>query len=111
MIAVLEGIRICRKGFPNRMYHVDFVQRYALLAPEEAKSVKDLSKDAMPAADKMLKKLVKQGKLNDEQFRLGTTKVRFLAFALSMKDWFRSSSRPEWWRTWRTYGTLDSRFC
>lgn len=24
---VLEGIRICRKGFPNRMYYPDFKQR------------------------------------------------------------------------------------
>jgi len=29
---VLEGIRICRKGFPNRTLHEDFKQRYAILA-------------------------------------------------------------------------------
>ncbi|KAH9493881.1 Myosin-16 [Dermatophagoides farinae] len=30
---VLEGIRICRKGFPNRMVYPDFKQRYTILAP------------------------------------------------------------------------------
>ena len=29
---VLEGIRICRKGFPNRMIFTEFTQRYAILA-------------------------------------------------------------------------------
>ncbi|KAJ8923287.1 hypothetical protein NQ315_001844 [Exocentrus adspersus] len=30
---VLEGIRICRKGFPNRMVYPDFKLRYMILAP------------------------------------------------------------------------------
>jgi len=33
---VLEGIRICRKGFPNRVIYNDFRVRYAILAPKEA---------------------------------------------------------------------------
>merc|ERR1719365_479109 len=33
---VLEGIRICRKGFPNRVLYLDFRTRYAILAPKEA---------------------------------------------------------------------------
>jgi len=69
---VLEGIRICRKGFPNRTQHADFVQRYAILAPEEANSSKT---DFKTVADKMLKRLVKQGDLKDEEFKVGMTKV------------------------------------
>lgn len=38
---VLEGIRICRKGFPNRTIHKDMKQRYAVLAANEAKSSED----------------------------------------------------------------------
>ncbi|VDN28123.1 unnamed protein product [Cylicostephanus goldi] len=33
---VLEGIRICRKGFPNRMTFADFRFRYAILAADQA---------------------------------------------------------------------------
>lgn len=29
---VLEGIRICRKGFPNRMVYPDFKHRYAVFS-------------------------------------------------------------------------------
>lgn len=29
---VLEGIRICRKGFPNRMVYPDFKQRYVFIS-------------------------------------------------------------------------------
>ena len=34
---MLEGIRICRKGYPNRMIYSDFKHRYAILAADEAK--------------------------------------------------------------------------
>jgi len=30
---VLEGIRICRQGFPNRILFQEFRQRYELLTP------------------------------------------------------------------------------
>jgi len=30
---VLEGIRICRQGFPNRILFQEFKQRYELLTP------------------------------------------------------------------------------
>ncbi|KHJ97615.1 myosin head [Oesophagostomum dentatum] len=72
---VLEGIRICRKGFPNRTLHQDFVYRYALLAAKESKS----SDDPKTNAGAILQALINQKKLNDEQFRIGHTKVFFKA--------------------------------
>ncbi|GMR36120.1 hypothetical protein PMAYCL1PPCAC_06315 [Pristionchus mayeri] len=72
---VLEGIRICRKGFPNRTLHPDFVFRYGILAAEAAKSVKD----PKAAATAILNQLIKEKKLKDEQFRIGHTKVFFKA--------------------------------
>ncbi|KAG8222882.1 hypothetical protein J437_LFUL003527 [Ladona fulva] len=38
---VLEGIRICRKGFPNRMVYPDFKLRYMILAPKTMTEEKD----------------------------------------------------------------------
>ncbi|PAV73183.1 hypothetical protein WR25_14293 isoform F [Diploscapter pachys] len=73
---VLEGIRICRKGFPNRTLHPDFVQRYALLAADEAIIGKQ---DPKKGATAMMARLVKEKKLTDENFKVGLTKVFFKA--------------------------------
>ncbi|KAI6204528.1 hypothetical protein M3Y94_00684900 [Aphelenchoides besseyi] len=73
---VLEGIRICRKGFPNRTMHADFVQRYAILAADEAKSN---AADPKATSEAMLGRLVKQKDLNEDMFRVGLTKVFFKA--------------------------------
>ncbi|KAI3415402.1 Myosin N-terminal SH3-like domain [Globodera pallida] len=74
---VLEGIRICRKGFPNRTFHPDFVQRYALLAADEA--AKDGKANPKAASTNMMARLVKQGDLGPDQFKIGHTKVFFRA--------------------------------
>uniref|UniRef100_A0A8R1HU94 Uncharacterized protein n=1 Tax=Caenorhabditis japonica TaxID=281687 RepID=A0A8R1HU94_CAEJA len=76
---VLEGIRICRKGFPNRTLHPDFVQRYAILAAAEAKSDDDKKK----CAEAIMSRLVNEGALNEEMFRVGLTKVFFKAGVLA----------------------------
>ncbi len=69
---VLEGIRICRKGFPNRTLHPDFKFRYSILAADAAKE----GKDPKDSSAKILAKIVKDGSLTEENFRVGLTKVR-----------------------------------
>ncbi|MFH4975662.1 hypothetical protein AB6A40_002371 [Gnathostoma spinigerum] len=76
---VLEGIRICRKGFPNRMLHADFKHRYAILAAVEAKSDSEPKK----CAEAILSKLVNNASLSEENFRVGKTKVFFKAGVLA----------------------------
>ncbi|KAL6736890.1 hypothetical protein Aduo_007192 [Ancylostoma duodenale] len=76
---VLEGIRICRKGFPNRTLHPDFVQRYAILAAKEAKSDDDKKK----CAEAIMSRLVNDGAVTEEMFRIGLTKVFFKAGVLA----------------------------
>jgi myosin heavy subunit len=67
---VLEGIRICRKGFPNRTMHGDFRQRYAILAPEQAQA-----EDLKLASTQMMTRLVGEKKITEEEYRIGHTKV------------------------------------
>ncbi len=97
---VLEGIRICRKGFPNRTLHPDFVQRYAILAATEAKS----SPDAKVCAAAILNKLVNEKNITLEQFRVGLTKVskRLHHHFCTHVCLFRSSSKQVSWPTWKT---------
>merc|ERR1712117_84452 len=38
---VLEGIRICMRGFPNRILYPDFKSRYQILGQKEIDSAKD----------------------------------------------------------------------
>ncbi|CAJ0963180.1 unnamed protein product, partial [Mesorhabditis belari] len=76
---VLEGIRICRKGFPNRMMHPDFVHRYAVVAATEAKS----DPDSRKCADAIMGKLVGEGHVTSENFNVGLTKVFFKAGILA----------------------------
>ncbi|CAH2255041.1 jg7220 [Pararge aegeria aegeria] len=65
---VLEGIRICRKGFPNRMVYPDFKLRYMILAP----AIMQAEKDPKEAARKCLEAV----ELDPESYRIGHTKAR-----------------------------------
>jgi len=72
---VLEGIRIARKGFPNRIVYAEFLKRYHLLAPNIPKSAPDAK--AQTAA------LMEHIGEDKERYRFGLTKIFFRAGALA----------------------------
>ncbi|XP_034240453.1 myosin heavy chain, muscle isoform X2 [Thrips palmi] len=78
---VLEGIRICRKGFPNRMNYPDFKLRYMILAPAT------MQKEADPK-DAAAKCLLEVG-LDPDSYRIGHTKVFFRAGVLGQMEELR----------------------
>ncbi|XP_046457851.1 myosin heavy chain, muscle-like isoform X10 [Daphnia pulex] len=82
---VLEGIRICRKGFPNRMVYPDFKHRYNILNPNITKE-----KDGTPMDEKKASSnLLDESKLDVSLFRLGHTKVFFKAGVLGQLEEMR----------------------
>ncbi|XP_020782992.2 myosin-16-like [Boleophthalmus pectinirostris] len=73
---VLEGIRICRKGFPNRMQYPEFKQRYYILNPNVMpKGFVDNKK----ASELILSSI----SLDSMEYRIGHTKVFFRAGVLA----------------------------
>merc|ERR1711913_249102 len=72
---VLEGIRICMRGFPNRMLYPDFKTRYAILGAAEIASSSDNKTAVYALLDKV--------GFPREKFQLGHTKVFFRAGALA----------------------------
>merc|ERR1712165_181765 len=72
---VLEGIRICMRGFPNRMLYPDFKMRYAILGSEELKSSEDNKVATYALMDKI--------GFDRQRYRLGHTLVFFRAGALA----------------------------
>uniref|UniRef100_A0A670K5C7 Myosin-7B-like n=1 Tax=Podarcis muralis TaxID=64176 RepID=A0A670K5C7_PODMU len=80
---VLEGIRICRKGFPNRILYADFKQRYRILNP--AAIPDDKFVDSRKATEKLLLSL----DLDHTQYKFGHTKVFFKAGLLGLLEEMR----------------------
>ena len=72
---VLEGIRICMRGFPNRMMYPDFKMRYAILGATEMASSSDNKVASYALMDKIA--------FDRQRYRLGHTLVFFRAGALA----------------------------
>lgn len=73
---VLEGIRICRAGFPNRILFAEFRQRYEILSPG---LIPHGYMDGRVAAQTLLEGL----QMDKSQYRVGTSKVFFRSGVVS----------------------------
>uniref|UniRef100_A0A6P7G1J3 Myosin heavy chain, non-muscle isoform X2 n=1 Tax=Diabrotica virgifera virgifera TaxID=50390 RepID=A0A6P7G1J3_DIAVI len=73
---VLEGIRICRQGFPNRIPFQEFRQRYELLTPNV---INKGFMDGKKACEAMIKSL----ELDKNLYRVGQSKIFFRAGVLA----------------------------
>ncbi|KAG9510218.1 Myosin heavy chain, non-muscle, partial [Fragariocoptes setiger] len=73
---VLEGIRICRQGFPNRVPFQEYRQRYELLTPN---AIPKGFMDGKLACERMVKAL----ELEPNLYRIGQSKIFFRAGVLA----------------------------
>ncbi|KAI4533323.1 hypothetical protein MG293_016342 [Ovis ammon polii] len=80
---VLEGIRICRKGFPSRILYADFKQRYRILNASAIPEGQFI--DSKNASEKLLNSI----DVDREQYRFGHTKVFFKAGLLGLLEEMR----------------------
>merc|ERR1719342_1690403 len=87
---VLEGIRICMRGFPNRMMYPDYKMRYACLGQAEIASSSDNKTATYALMDKI--------EFPRERYRLGHTLVFFRAGALAKLEEERDELVLKWLR-------------
>ncbi|XP_062466569.1 myosin-3-like [Pezoporus occidentalis] len=80
---ILEGIRICRKGFPNKILYGDFKQRYRLL--NTAVIPEGQFMDNKKACEKLLSSI----EIDHTQYKFGHTKVFFKAGLLGVLEEMR----------------------
>uniref|UniRef100_A0A3B4ZC13 Myosin heavy chain, fast skeletal muscle-like n=1 Tax=Stegastes partitus TaxID=144197 RepID=A0A3B4ZC13_9TELE len=80
---VLEGIRICRKGFPSRIQYGDFKQRYKVLNASVIPEGQFI--DNKKAAEKLLGSI----DVDHTQYKFGHTKVFFKAGLLGLLEEMR----------------------
>ncbi len=75
---VLEGIRICRKGYPSRLLYAEFLNRYGILAASRVKATKDPKAACFEVLDEI--------KMDTESYRIGISKVLFKAGKLGFEN-------------------------
>ncbi|XP_038606689.1 myosin-4-like isoform X4 [Tachyglossus aculeatus] len=80
---VLEGIRICRKGFPSRIIYADFKQRYKVLNASAIPEGQFI--DSKKASEKLLGSI----DIDHTQYKFGHTKVFFKAGLLGLLEEMR----------------------
>jgi myosin heavy subunit len=68
---VLEGIRICRKGYPSRLLYKEFLARYGILAAARVKAAKSDKEACFQVLDEI--------RMDAELYRIGLSKVLFKA--------------------------------
>ncbi|KAG1942240.1 myosin-10 [Pimephales promelas] len=76
---VLEGIRICRQGFPNRIVFQEFRQRYEILTPN---AIPKGFMDGKQACERMIRAL----ELDPNLFRIGQSKIFFRTGVLAQLE-------------------------
>ncbi|CAM9733567.1 unnamed protein product [Bubo scandiacus] len=80
---VLEGIRICRKGFPSRVLYADFKQRYRVLNASAVPEGQFM--DSKKASEKLLGSIA----IDHTQYKFGHTKVFFKAGLIGLLEEMR----------------------
>ncbi|XP_062258504.1 myosin heavy chain, fast skeletal muscle-like [Platichthys flesus] len=86
---VLEGIRICRKGFPSRIQYGDFKQRYKVLNASVIPEGQFI--DNKKASEKLLGSI----DVDKTQYKFGHTKVFFKAGLLGTLEEMRDEKLAE----------------
>jgi len=84
---VLEGIRITRKGFPNRIVYAEFLKRYYFLVP----GIQRATPDTKATVQILMEKL----KVEKEKYQLGLTKIFFRTGVLAEIEEMREKKISE----------------